>query len=89
MTTDPILKYPDFDKKFILKTDASDFALGAVLSQKFEDGKEHPIAFASRTLNETECNYSATEKELLAIGNKAFQTVYLWNYIWNSYGPPA
>lgn len=67
LTTDPILKYPDFNKKFILETDASDFALGAVLSQKFDDGKEHPIAYASRTLNETECNYSATEKELLAI----------------------
>lgn len=67
LTTDPILKYPDFSRKFILETDASDFALGAVLSQKFEDGKEHPIAYASRTLNETECNYSATEKELLAI----------------------
>lgn len=67
LITDPILKYPDFNKTFILETDASDFALGAVLSQKFEDGKEHPIAYASRTLNETECNYSATEKELLAI----------------------
>uniref|UniRef100_A0AB38Z266 Polyprotein n=1 Tax=Breu errantivirus TaxID=3078398 RepID=A0AB38Z266_9VIRU len=67
LTTDPILKYPDFEKKFILETDASDFALGAVLSQKFEDGKEHPICYASRTLNETECRYSATEKELLAI----------------------
>lgn len=67
LTTDPILKYPDFNRKFILETDASDFALGAVLSQKFEDGKEHPIAYASRTLNEAECNYSATEKELLAI----------------------
>ena len=67
LTTDPILKYPDFKRKFILETDASDFALGAVLSQKFEDGKEHPIAYASRTLNEAECNYSATEKELLAI----------------------
>lgn len=67
LTTDPILKYPDFKRRFILETDASDFALGAVLSQKFEDGKEHPIAYASRTLNDAECNYSATEKELLAI----------------------
>lgn len=67
LTSDPILKYPDFNGKFILETDASDFALGAVLSQKFEDGKEHPVAYASRTLNQAECNYSATEKELLAI----------------------
>ena len=63
----PILRYPDFDKPFILKTDASDFALGAVLSQRIEDSKEHPIAYASRTLNDTECNWSATEKELAAI----------------------
>lgn len=67
LVTDPVLKYPDFSRKFILETDASDFALGAVLSQKFEDGKEHPIAYASRTLSDTECRYSATEKELLAI----------------------
>lgn len=67
LTSDPLLKYPDFNNKFILETDASDFALGAVLSQKFEDNKEHPIAYASRTLNDTECKYSATEKELLAI----------------------
>ena len=33
----------------------------------FEDSKEHPIAYASKTLNDTECRYSATEKELLAI----------------------
>lgn len=67
LTTDPILRYPDFNKQFILETDASDYALGAVLSQKFEDNKEHPIAYASRTLNDTEVNWSATEKELAAI----------------------
>lgn len=67
LTSDPILRYPNFEKSFILETDASDFALGAVLSQKFEDAKEHPIAYASRTLNDTECNWSATEKELAAI----------------------
>lgn len=67
LTSDPILRYPDFEKPFIIETDASDFALGAVLSQKFEDSKEHPIAYASRTLNDTECNWSATEKELAAI----------------------
>lgn len=67
VVSDPILRYPYFENRFILETDASDFALGAVLSQKFEDSKEHPIAYASRTLNDTECNWSATEKELAAI----------------------
>lgn len=62
ITTDPILVYPDFAKKFTLTTDASNFAIGAVLSQD-----NHPICYASRTLNEHECNYSTIEKELLAI----------------------
>ena len=58
----PILKYPDFNKKFKLTTDASDFALGAVLTQD-----EHPLCYASRTLNDHEKKYSTTEKELLGI----------------------
>lgn len=62
LTNPPILKYPDWSKDFKLTTDASDYALGAVLSQN-----EHPIAYASRTLNDHEKNYSTTEKELLAI----------------------
>lgn len=62
LTTDPILKYPDFDKHFTLTTDASNVALGAVLSQN-----DHPISFISRTLNVHEKNYSTIEKELLAI----------------------
>lgn len=60
--TCPVLAYPNFNKIFVLTTDASNAALGAVLSQ---DG--HPIAFASRTLNKHELNYSTIEKELLAI----------------------
>lgn len=66
MTTDLMLAYPDFDKPFILTTDASNIAIGAVLSQ-LEEGKERPIAYLSRTLSKAEENYSATAKELLAI----------------------
>lgn len=62
LTNDPILVYPDFSKPFTLTTDASNFALGAILSQD-----DHPICYASRTLNEHEINYSTIEKELLAI----------------------
>ena len=49
--SDPILAYPNFDKKFVLTTDANNFALGAMLSQE-----DHPICYASRTLNEHERN---------------------------------
>lgn len=64
--TAPVLGYPDFGSVFILATDASQCALGAVLSQ-VEEGVEIPIAFASRQLNKAEINYSATEKECLAV----------------------
>lgn len=66
LTNSPILQYPDFEKPFILTTDASDVALGAVLSQGTV-GSDKPVAYASRTLSETETRYSTIEKELLAI----------------------
>jgi hypothetical protein len=56
-SNEPILQYPDFSKPIILTTDASQFAIGAVLSQG-EIGKDLPIAYASRTLNTAECDYS-------------------------------
>ena len=56
-----VLQYPDFIKPFVLTTDASGFAVGAILSQ------DKPIAFASRTLNQAEQNYSTIERELTAI----------------------
>lgn len=66
LTTSHILQYPDFSKPFVLTTDASNYAIGAVLSQG-PIGKDKPIAFASRTLAKAEENYSTIEKELLAI----------------------
>ncbi|CAH2089856.1 unnamed protein product [Euphydryas editha] len=76
----PLLQYPDYSKPFILTTDASNYAVGAILSQG-EIGKDKPIAYASRTLNKAEGNYSTTEKELLAIlfGVKTFRP-YLYGY---------
>jgi hypothetical protein len=62
----PILRHPDFKLPFILQTDASGYGLGAVLSQEFEDG-EHPIVYASRSLEDREMHYEVIEKEALAI----------------------
>lgn len=64
--SEPLLQYPDFGKPFVVTTDASNYALGAVLSQG-TIGKDLPISYASRTLHTAEVNYSTTEKELLAI----------------------
>jgi hypothetical protein len=61
----PILQYPDFLKEFVL-TDASNCGLGTVLSQG-PVGKDLPVAYASRSLNSAETNYTNSEKELLAI----------------------
>ena len=61
-----ILQYPDFNNDFILTTDASNYAIGAVLSQGII-GQDKPICYASRTLTQTEQNYRTIEKELLAI----------------------
>ena len=62
----PVLRFPDFTKDFYLSTDASDFAISAVLEQQHGD-ELHPVAFISRQLNKAERNYSTTEKECLAI----------------------
>lgn len=66
LSSDDVLISPDFTKPFILTTDASDKALGAVLSQLTQDG-ERPISFISKSLSRTEENYATNEKELLAI----------------------
>ena len=48
LTTALILIYLNFEKEFILYTDASEYAMGAVLMQKGEDEKEHVIAYVSK-----------------------------------------
>ena len=70
LTTAPVLKYADYSRDFIVEVDASFQGLGAVLSQKDDDGKVHPIAYASRTLRPNEknmSNYSSLKLELLGL----------------------
>ena len=63
----PILMHPDSSKSFVMETDSSGFGLGAVLSQKFDDGRFHPVGYYSRSLTPAERNYDIHDKELLAV----------------------
>ena len=69
LVTAPVLAYPRFgpEGEFILETDASGIGLGAVLSQKQDDGLVHPIAYASRSLDPHEKNYGISELETLGL----------------------
>ena len=63
----PILAFPDFNKPFLLETNASGRGLGAVLSQKQADGWYHPIVYASRVMNKTEQRYHSNKQEFLTL----------------------
>lgn len=62
----PLLQFPDFTRPFLVTIDASKYAIGGILSQG-EIGKDLPLAYMSRLLNQAEQNYSTIEKELLSI----------------------
>ncbi len=64
----PLLKVFDPSHKVRLITDASDYCIGAVLEQSADEGKTwNPVEFGSKRLSQAEQNYSATEREFLAI----------------------
>ena len=65
--SEPILAQPNLAELFMLEVDASGYAVGAVLLQRKEDGKLHPIGYFSSTLNKAERNYNIYDLELLAI----------------------
>lgn len=58
ITSEKVLAHYNPEQELILATDASPFGLGAILSHRYEDGTERPIAFASRALNKSERHYS-------------------------------
>jgi len=67
-TTAQVLRIPNDEDLFKLSTDASDFATGAVLSQKdMQTNLWHPVAFFSKSLNVHERNYEIYDKELLVV----------------------
>jgi len=66
-TNRPLLAAPNLDKEFRVEADVSNFAMGGVLSIKGGDGKWRPVAYISKSLNETERNYEIHDKEMLAI----------------------
>ena len=83
ITSEPVLVFPDFNKTFLLETDSSKEGLGAVLSQKQDDGCYHPVVFGSRTLTKSEQNYHSSELEFLAL--KWSVTEYFKEYL--AYAP--
>src|SRR6202048_1944245 len=67
-TTAPVLRHFDPSLPTVLEADASDYAVGAVISQRDpESGRLHPITFYSRKFNSAELNYEIYDKEMLAI----------------------
>ena len=66
-TTAPVLQYPDQDREFDLETDASEFAVGGVISVKCDDGEFRPIAYMLHSITPPERNYPIHDKEMLAI----------------------
>jgi hypothetical protein len=63
----PCLTHAKLEKPFRMETDASNYAYGAALSQKQEDGKYHPVGFMSKSMVPAERNYDAYDKEALGI----------------------
>lgn len=78
ISTEPVLVLPNLQQEFVLRTDASNSGLGAILLQEYE-GRMWPVAYAKRKLLQREKNYSVIEKECLALvwGVQKF-SVYLY-----------
>ena len=83
-TSAPILTHWIPDKPIIVETDASDYALGAILSIQTDSGEIHPVAFHSRTFSAPELNYDTHDKELLAI----FEAFRVWRHYLEGSGTP-
>ena len=67
LCTSPVLAHPNFDKPWIMATDASDSSISCVLSQLDEQGFEHPISYFSKGLNESEKRWKIQDREAFAV----------------------
>uniref|UniRef100_A0A3B3D9F3 ribonuclease H n=1 Tax=Oryzias melastigma TaxID=30732 RepID=A0A3B3D9F3_ORYME len=67
ITSEPVLKLPDFSRPFYIHTDACDAGLGAALMQRDDEGRDTVVAYASRVLHISEKPYSTPEKECLTV----------------------
>lgn len=67
ITKDPVLVHPNPNKPYFLETDASGVAMGAILSQRQDDGYLHPITYFSKSFNPAESIYDTHDKELAVI----------------------
>ena len=74
-TMAPILAFPDIDCVFCLESDASDYAIGAVLSIE-KEGIWHSVAFSSHSMTPQEWNYLITDKEMLSV----IQALEQWHH---------
>lgn len=83
-TSAPVLTHWVPDAPLVVETDASDYALGAILSIYTPDGEIHPVAFHSRTFSSVELNYDVHDKELLAI----FEAFRVWRHYLEGSGMP-
>ncbi|CAM4683501.1 unnamed protein product [Lepidochelys kempii] len=82
LMSDPVLRAPDFDKPFLVTTDASERGVGAVLMQKGPVQEFHPVVFLSKKLSERKSNWSVSEKECCSI---VYALEKLRPYVWGQH----
>ncbi|CAM5079113.1 unnamed protein product [Natator depressus] len=79
LMSDPVLRAPDFDKPFLVTTDASERGVEAVLMQEGPDQEFHPVVFLSKKLSERESHWLISEKECYSI---VYTLEKLRPYVW-------
>ncbi|XP_055907413.1 uncharacterized protein LOC129942469 [Eupeodes corollae] len=79
MQSDVVLAHYDPQLPLVLATEASPFAVGAVLSHIFSDGSERPIQYATQTLSDVQQRYSQIDREAYAI---VFGIKKMYHYVW-------